>query len=65
MEERLQWHAGFQAVIQIELEEDQEALQFLPEYNLTKKPLQIDTLIIKKKPGWKIQKKSRRSLWSI
>ena len=57
MEERLQWHAGFQAVIQIELEEDQEALQFLPEYNLTKKPLQIDTLIIKKKPGWKIQKK--------
>lgn len=44
----LQWHAGFQAVLQIELAGDKEKLRFLEEYNLSKKPLQMDTLVIKK-----------------
>lgn len=57
MEEKpLQWHAAFQAALQIELMEDQEFLQFLKEYNLSEKPLQIDTLIIKLEPGRKIKK---------
>ncbi len=43
----LQWHPAFQAALQIELS-DTEGLQFFREYNLTKKPLQIDTLIVKK-----------------
>ena len=43
----LQWHPAFQAVLQIELEAEKEYLQFHEEFNLTKKPLQIDTLIIK------------------
>lgn len=43
----LQWHPAFQAVLQIELEGEKEYLQFHEEFNLTKKPLQIDTLIIK------------------
>ena len=43
----LQWHPAFQAVLQIELEDEKEYLQFHEEFNLTKKPLQIDTLIIK------------------
>lgn len=53
---RLQWHTAFQAALQIEFEEDQEYLQFLREYNLTRKPLQIDLLVIKKEPGHIIQK---------
>lgn len=57
MEEKtLQWHAAFQAALQIEFMEEKEYLQFLEEYNLSKKPLQIDTLIIKLEPGRKIQK---------
>lgn len=52
----LQWHSAFHAAIQIELLEDMEFLQFLKEFNLTQKPLQIDTLIIKVDAGRKIQK---------
>lgn len=57
MEERaLQWHAAFQAALQIELLEDRAFLQFQKEYNLTQKPLQIDTLIIKLEPGRTVKK---------
>lgn len=57
MEEKpLQWHAAFQAALQIELMEEREFLQFLKEYNLSEKPLQIDTLIIKLEPGRKVKK---------
>ncbi len=52
----IQWHPGFQAILQIELEEELDVLQFQKEYNLTEKPLQIDTLIIKLKPGHRIRK---------
>ncbi|MDO4328956.1 MAG: hypothetical protein Q4C66_06430 [Lachnospiraceae bacterium] len=55
-EKKLQWHPAFQAAIQIELSEEKDALQFLSEYNLSKKPLAIDTLIIKLEPGRKIKK---------
>lgn len=44
----LQWHAGFQAVLQIELSEEKEEFHFFQEYNLSQKPLQIDTLVVKK-----------------
>ncbi|WP_329602511.1 hypothetical protein [Enterocloster hominis (ex Hitch et al. 2024)] len=57
----LQWHCAFQAILQIELEEDQDCLQFLKEYNLTEKPLRIDTLVVKKIPGlfcFLVQKRS-------
>lgn len=48
MEKRiLQWHPAFQAILQIEFGEEAQYLQFLKEYNLTEKPLQMDTLIIK------------------
>lgn len=52
----LQWHPAFQAILQIELTEDREYLQFYKEYNLTDKPLRIDTLVIKVEPGRKIKK---------
>ena len=52
----LQWHPAFQAALQIELMEAGDCLQFQREYNLTEKPFQIDTLIIKKEPGRRIKK---------
>lgn len=52
----LQWHPAFQAALQIELREVSGCLTFEREYNLTEKPLQIDTLIIKKEPGYRIEK---------
>ncbi|MDO5349905.1 MAG: 3-isopropylmalate dehydrogenase [Lachnospiraceae bacterium] len=55
-EKKLQWHSAFHAAIQIELQEEIEFLQFLREFNLTQKPLQIDTLIIKVDAGRKVQK---------
>ncbi len=58
----LQWHPGFQAALQIELAEDREYLTFYLEYNLAEKPLQIDTLVIKKEPGHQIQKSFGRML---
>ena len=54
--QKLQWHPGFQAAIQIELLEDQQYLQFEKEYNLTEKPLMVDTLIIKLEKGHQIRK---------
>lgn len=44
----LQWHPGFCAALQIELKEEAEFLEFYPEYELSKKPMRIDTLIVKK-----------------
>lgn len=48
-ENNLQWHAGFQAVLQIELSEEKEKFHFFQEYNLSQKPLQIDTLVVRGK----------------
>ena len=53
---RLQWHTAFQAALQIDFQEEQAWLQFHKEYNLTRKPLQIDVLVIKKEPGRMIRK---------
>ena len=44
----LQWHPAFYAGIQIEFAEEAEKLQFENEHQLSKKPLGIDVLIIKK-----------------
>lgn len=46
----LQWHPAFQAVLQIELLDERDSLKFQREFNLSEKPLQIDTLIIKSEP---------------
>lgn len=51
----LQWHPGFYAVIQIELQ-DEKNLEFLIEYELSRKPMRIDTLIIKKTGSQPVQK---------
>ena len=44
----IQWHPGFYGAAELELISNREELEFQREYNLSKKPLQMDVLIIKK-----------------
>ena len=44
----IQWHPAFYAAAELELSADRLALDFQREYNLSKKPLQIDLLVIRK-----------------
>lgn len=50
MDERTQWHPAFCAAMELELCENREDLEYQKEYNLSRKPLQADLLVIKKKP---------------
>ena len=43
----IQWHPAFQAAIQIEFEAETEKLTFEAEHLLSKKPMQMDELVIK------------------
>lgn len=52
----LQWHPAFYASMQIELAEDAPMLTFENEHHLSTKPIQIDVLIIKKQPDYKVKK---------
>lgn len=45
--DKLQWHPAFCAAAGLEFHEDIERLELKPEYNLSKKPIRIDLLIIK------------------
>lgn len=47
-EKKIQWHPGFCAAAEIELRKNRNELEFHREYNLSKKPLQIDLLVIEK-----------------
>lgn len=49
--EKLQWHPAFCSATELELREDKDNLEFLREYPLSKQPLKIDLMVIKKKPG--------------
>lgn len=48
---KVQWHPGFVAAMNLELAQNRDALVFEKEYNLNAKPLEIDLLVIKKKPS--------------
>ncbi len=50
IETKKQWHPVFCAAVELEFREDKDILTYEREYNLSKKPLQIDLLIIKKEP---------------
>ena len=56
-DEKIQWHPAFDAALCIELNEDLGILDIWNEYMLSKKPMQIDVLIIKKEAGKRIRKK--------
>ena len=48
-EKKIQWHPAFAAALEMEFAQDRVHLEFEREYNLNRKPLLIDALIIKKK----------------
>lgn len=53
---RLQWHPGFSAALRVELEEELDELCIEDEHMLSKKPMQIDVLVVKKKGEQPIRK---------
>ena len=50
-DDKIQWHPGFLGGIELALRKYKSELSFDSEYNLSKKPLQMDVLIIKKNIG--------------
>lgn len=55
-DEVLQWHDGFHAALQIELQGESARLRFRSEYELYKKSLRIDTVVIKESDDTPVQK---------
>ena len=53
---RLQWHSGFSAALRVELEDELDELCIEDEHMLSKKPMQIDVLVVKKKREQPIRK---------
>ena len=53
---KLQWHPGFSAALRVKLEEELDELCIEDEHMLSKKPMQIDVLIVKKKGKQPIRK---------
>ena len=45
--DKIQWHPAFYAAAGLELQENIDELELIPEYNLSKEPIRIDLLIIK------------------
>lgn len=54
---KLQWHPAFCAAAELELRLNKADLEFKREYNLSKKPLQMDLLIIEKRKMCKFKMK--------
>ena len=66
MEKRkLQWHPAFGAALRITLKEEMEFLEMHEEYLLSKKPPQIDILIVKKLRDLPVRKPSAEYSASI
>lgn len=55
IENRTQWHSTFCTSMELELMENESGLNYEKEYSLSKEPLRIDLLIIKKNPYEKIK----------
>lgn len=55
IENRTQWHSTFCTSMELELMENESGLNYEKEYSLSKEPLRIDLLIIKKSPHEKIK----------
>ena len=53
---KLQWHPAFGAALRITLQDEMQYLEMHEEYLLSKKPLQMDILIIKKLRDVQIKK---------
>ncbi len=55
IENKKQWHPVFCAAMELEFREDKDILEYDREHNLSKKPLQIDLLVVKKEPSRKLK----------
>ena len=53
-ESKIQWHSAFTSAMGLDFARDRDDLIFETEYNLNKKPLQIDLLVIKKEASVQI-----------
>jgi hypothetical protein len=53
--QNIQWHSPFRGAIKIELEPYKDILEYIDEKSITKKPLQIDLLVIRKPSDVKIE----------
>jgi hypothetical protein len=53
--DKIQWHPGFYSATELELRKNRVDLEFDREYNLSKKPLMMDLLIVKKRSNAIIQ----------
>jgi len=51
----IQWHPPFRGAVRLELEPYKDILEYVNEKTLTKKSLQIDLLVIKKRADVKIE----------
>ncbi|MDR1572726.1 MAG: hypothetical protein LBS24_00250 [Clostridiales Family XIII bacterium] len=54
-DERLNWHPGFVEGLMGELDKNNDELDFLSELQLSKEPLRIDVVVVKKRPGLVIE----------
>jgi hypothetical protein len=48
MEPKIQWHPAFCSAAELEFRADRNSLEFYPEKNLSRRPLEMDLLIIRK-----------------
>jgi hypothetical protein len=53
--DKIQWHPGFCGATELELRENKSDLEFKREYNLSKEPIRVDLLIIKKYSNVKLK----------
>jgi hypothetical protein len=53
---RISWHPAFLEAIKLELDQYGDALEYIPEYQLTREPLRIDVVIVKKRKDVPIDK---------
>lgn len=56
MDGKIQWHPAFCSALKIALAEDADALEYQEEHLLSKKPMQVDMLVIKKQEHRSIKK---------
>jgi hypothetical protein len=53
---RTSWHPAFLEAIKLELDQYEDTLEYVPEYQLTREPLRIDVVIVKKRKDVSITK---------
>jgi hypothetical protein len=49
LSDKIHWHPGFYGAAELELRENKEELEFEQEHNLSKEPIRMDMLIVKKR----------------